>query len=502
MDRTKQRAELHKKIWGIANDLRGAVEGWDFRNYVLGFLFYRFISEDFADAMGNGYAHLSDANAEKTKKEAARRKGYFILPSELFQNVRSCAEREKNIEKKIESIFGHIEESGSLMSGMFSECDPKSTKLGAGREERRKNIISLLEGIGSIDFGTSSEYRIDVFGDAYEYLISMYASNAGKVGGEYYSPQELSRLTALIGLGGRKSVRGIYDPASGSGSLLLQPVMMLGTAHIGNGVFGQDISQPSAVLSRMNMILHGLAEDKIHIAVGNTITDPVRWDQKAFDLIVSNPPFSISIDREKASLLESDSRFAPAGAFPSYQRADMAFVMHCLDYLADDGTAAIVCYPGLLYRIGSEKKIREYLIKSNVVDAVIQLPAKLFFGTRSPVCLLVLKKSRKEKDVLFADASSQFKKAVTTNVLTEDNIQSIYYAYMHRDRLPDYARLVSPEEIAEVDYNLMTSIYIRKRKSGCDMTLKDVNEKLKETLKREEELRKRIDDIVAQFPDA
>ena len=501
MRESKQRSELHKQIWGIANTLRGAVEGWDFRNYVLGFLFYRYISEDFADYAGSGYADASDNDAKKIKEKALKEKGYFILPSELFKNVKAEANGLENIEKRIKSVFRSIEESGPMMTGLFSQCDPESEKLGLSTEERRKNTIGLLRGIGDMKLDTEGDNKIDVFGDAYEYLISMYASSAGKLGGECYSPQCLSRLTALIGLGGRKKVRSIYDPAAGSGSLLMQPVMMLGSGNIGAGVFCQDISPIAAILSRMNMILHGLKGDQIHMAVGNTVTAPVKWGKEPFDLIVCNPPFSVSVTKEKAAELENDERFSPAGTFPPYRRVDMAFVMHCASCLADDGTAAIICYPGILYRIGKEKEIRKYLADSGIIDAVIQLPKKMFFGTKSQVCLLVLRKERKDRSVLFADASSLYRKEGKNNILTESNIQELYRMYMDRNSLPEYARLVSPEEIAEAEYNLLPSVYISERKEDCDITLREISEELEKTVKKEEELRRRIRDIVAQFPE-
>ena len=396
MDREQQRSELYKGIWQIANDLRGAVDGWDFKNYVLGMLFYRYISENMTGYINKGehdagntdfdYTEMSDEDAKEAREGLIEEKGFFILPSELFCNVRKNANNNENLNETLDKVFRDIEESSigteseRDMKGLFDDIDVNSNKLGGSVSERNKRLVSLLNGIGSMNLGSYEDNSIDAFGDAYEYLMGMYAANAGKSGGEYFTPQEVSRLLTLIGLNGRKQVNKVYDPACGSGSLLLQSAKILGNDNVRLGYYGQEKNVTTYNLCRINMFLHNIGYEKFDIAQGDTLTDPKHWDDEPFDLIVSNPPYSTKWVGDSDSVLANDERFNVAGALAPKSKADLAFVMHSLSWLSNEGTAAIVCFPGIMYRGGKEKTIRKYLVERNFVDAVIQMPSNLFYG--------------------------------------------------------------------------------------------------------------------------
>jgi type I restriction enzyme M protein len=448
-----ERAELHKTIWRIANDLRGSVDGWDFKSYVLGMLFYRFVSENLSSYLneqerkaGNpdfDYARLSDDHAEFGRMETVKEKGFYILPSELFANVRSRARQDVNLNETLSGIFADIEgsalgtDSEDDFKGLFDDLDVNSSKLGPTVAKRNEKLVKLLEAIGDLPLssgsGGFSANTIDLFGDAYEYLMQMYASTAGKSGGEFYTPQEVSELLARITVVGKTEVNKVYDPACGSGSLLLNFVKVLGHDKVRQGFYGQEINLTTYNLCRINMFLHDVNYEKFNIAHGDTLTDPAHWDDEPFEAIVSNPPYSIKWDGDANPILINDPRFAPAGVLAPKSKADLAFTRHILSWLAVNGTAAIVEFPGVLYRGGAEQKIRQYLVDNNYIDAVIQLPPDLFFGTTIATCIIVLKKSKRDNATLFIDASAECRRSGNKNKLLRGHRQNILDAFIRRE---------------------------------------------------------------------
>lgn len=510
-----QRAELHKTIWRIANDLRGSVDGWDFKSYVLGMLFYRFISEnltayinrsehDAGDA-GFDYAKLADSQAEFGRKETVEEKGFYILPSELFRNVRASAARDANLNETLARVFKNIEGSAvgtdaeDDLKGLFDDLDVNSSKLGATVAKRNEKLVKLLDAIGDLPLGNFEDNSIDLFGDAYEYLMQMYASSAGKSGGEYYTPQEVSELLARITVLGKTQVNKVYDPAVGSGSLLLKFDKVLGKGGVRQGFYGQEINLTTYNLARINMFLHDVNYEKFNIAHGDTLIDPAHWDDEPFEAIVSNPPYSIKWDGDANPLLINDPRFAPAGVLAPKSKADLAFTMHILSWLAVNGTAAIVEFPGVLYRGGAERKIRKYLIDNNYVDAVIQLPPDLFFGTTIATCIIVLKKSKTDNSVLFIDASAEFKRVGNKNKLTEANQQHVLDTFTTRESVDHVAALVSNEDIAANDYNIAVSSYVEQEDTREVIDITELNAEIARIVARQQELRASIDEIVADL---
>ncbi|MDZ5723669.1 type I restriction-modification system subunit M [Acetobacterium sp. K1/6] len=511
----QQRAELHRMIWNIATDLRGSVDGWDFKQYVLGMLFYRYISENLTDYINRGeheagnsdfdYAQLSDAEAEEARADLVLTRGFFILPSELFENVRSAAADDENLNETLEQAFRNIESSaqGNIseddFKGLFDDIDVNSNKLGGTVAKRNEMLVKLLDGIGDMTLGGYQDNTIDAFGDAYEYLMGMYASNAGKSGGEYYTPQEVSELLTRITLVGKTEVNKVYDPACGSGSLLLNFAKILGKENVRQGFYGQEINITTYNLCRINMFLHDIDYDKFDIGHGDTLTDPMHWDDEPFEAIVSNPPYSIRWDGDANPLLINDPRFSPAGVLAPKSKADLAFIMHSLAWLATSGTAAIVCFPGVMYRGGAEQKIRKYLIDNNYIDCVIQLPGNLFFGTSIATCIMVLKKSKSENSTLFIDAAKECVKVTNNNKLTQANIDAIIDAYINRADLEHFARLVPNAEIAAQDYNLSVSSYVEQPdlREVIDITV--LNAEIEAIVAREQVLRDEIAKIIAEI---
>jgi type I restriction enzyme M protein len=511
----QERAELHRMIWGIANDLRGSVDGWDFKQYVLGMLFYRYISENLTLYINNGeheagndgfnYVDLSDEDAEVARTDLVQTKGFFILPSELFQNVRKKAPADDNLNETLEKVFRNIEGSaqGSVseddFKGLFDDIDVNSNKLGGTVAKRNEKLVKLLNGIGELKLGDYKDNTIDAFGDAYEYLMGMYASNAGKSGGEYYTPQEVSELLTRITLVGKTEVNKVYDPACGSGSLLLKFAKILGKENVRQGFYGQEVNITTYNLCRINMFLHDIDFDKFDIGHGDTLTDPLHWDDEPFEAIVSNPPYSIKWEGDANPLLINDPRFSPAGVLAPKTKADLAFIMHALSWLSTSGTAAIVCFPGVMYRGGAEKKIRKYLIDNNYVDCVIQLSDNLFFGTSIATCIMVLKKSKSENKTLFIDASKESVKVTNNNKLTETNIQKILEAYAEKSDKKHFARLVPNDEITEQDYNLSVSTYVEQKDTREVIDIIKLNAEINEIVAREQILRDEIDKIIAEI---
>jgi len=516
--REVQRAELHRTIWRIANDLRGSVDGWDFKSYVLGMLFYRFISENLTAYLNKleheagdqdfDYLKLRDKDAEFGRKETVAEKGFYILPSELFANVRERAADDENLNETLERIFQHIEgsalgtDSEDDLKGLFQDLDVNSPKLGPTVAKRNERLVKLLQAIGDLDLGLDfSANTIDAFGDAYEYLMTMYASGAGKSGGEFFTPQEVSELLARITVVGKKSVNKVYDPACGSGSLLLKFAKVLGKDNVRRGFFGQEVNLTTYNLARINMFLHDINYEKFDIAHGDTLLEPAHWDDEPFEAIVSNPPYSIHWEGDANPLLINDPRFAPAGVLAPKSKADLAFTMHMLSWLAINGTAAIVEWPGVLYRTGAEQKIRKYLIDNNYVDTVIQLPGNLFFGNTIATCIIVLKKSKKDSSVLFIDASTEFIHSGTKNKLAESNRDRILDAFSRREGADHFATLVPNAEIAVASYNLSVQHYVEAQDLREVIDIETLGVRISDIVSRQSELRAAIDVIVADLED-
>ena len=516
MSREQERAELHRAIWQMANDLRGSVDGWDFKAYVLGMLFYRFISENLTNHINKNerdlgaedfdYAQIADEDAEQIRDEMVIQKGFFIPPSMLFQNVRRKAEDDVNLNETLHKVFTSIEgsaigtKSEPDFKGLFSDIDVNSNKLGGTVVERNKRLVKILNAIGELNLGQDFEHNsIDAFGDAYEFLMTMYASNAGKSGGEFFTPQEVSELLARLVIGDRKEVNRVYDPCCGSGSLLLKFAKVLGNEHVRDAYFGQEINITTYNLCRINMFLHNINFMKFDIKLGDTLLNPQHWDNQPFDAIVSNPPYSIQWEGDSNPTLISDSRFSPAGVLAPRSKADLAFTMHMLSWLSTDGTAAIVEFPGVLYRGGAEQKIRQYLIDNNFIDTVIQLPANLFFGVGIATCIIVLKKSKHDNSTLFIDASREFVKEGNKNRLAEVHIQHIFDVYMQRNDKQYFARLVPNKEISENEYNISVSSYVEQEDTSEQIDIVALNQRIAEIVQRENVLRAEIDKIVAEL---
>lgn len=511
----QEREELHKAIWNIANDLRGSVDGWDFKQYVLGFMFYRYISENITDYINAGeyeagntafnYADISDEEAEQVRDDMVKTKGFFILPSQLFVNVRKRAKSDADLNETLEKIFKSIESSAQgtdseeNFKGLFDDVDVNSNKLGATVARRNEKLVKLLDSIGDMKLGDYKDNTIDAFGDAYEFLMGMYASNAGKSGGEYFTPQEVSELLTKLTVVGKTEVNKVYDPACGSGSLLLKFAKILGKENVRQGFFGQEINLTTYNLCRINMFLHDIDYDKFDIANEDTLTKPQHWDDEPFEAIVSNPPYSTKWKGSDDPLLINDPRFSPAGILAPKSYADMAFIMHSLSWLATSGVAAIVCFPGIFYRGGAEQKIRKYLVENNFIDCIIQLPSNLFFGTSIATCIMVLKKSKTSNDVLFIDASAECVKVTNNNKLTDTNIENILRLFTERKDVEYTAKVVPNAAIGENDFNLSVSTYVEKQDTREKVDIKELNNQIAEIVAREQVLRDEIDKIIAEI---
>ncbi|HGE8426539.1 TPA: type I restriction-modification system subunit M [Serratia marcescens] len=511
MTSIQQRAALQRQIWAIANKVRGAVDGWDFKQYVLGALFYRFISENFTSYIEAGddsinYAELPDSViTQEIKEDAIKTKGYFIRPSDLFVNVVKNASDNESLNTDLAHIFTDIEASASGypserdIKGLFADFDTTSNRLGNTVKDKNARLAEVLKGVAGLDFGDFAASHIDLFGDAYEFLISNYAANAGKSGGEFFTPQHVSKLIAQLAMHGQTSVNKIYDPACGSGSLLLQAKKHFDAHIIEEGFFGQEINHTTYNLARMNMFLHNINYDKFNIQLGNTLTEPHFGDDKPFDAIVSNPPYSVKWIGSDDPTLINDDRFAPAGVLAPKSKADFAFVLHALSYLSSKGRAAIVCFPGIFYRGGAEQKIRQYLVDNNYVETVISLAPNLFYGTTIAVNILVLAKNKKETTTQFIDASSLFKKETNNNVLLETHIEQIMQVFDSKANVEHFAQLVSFEQIAANDYNLSVSSYVEAKDTREVVNIAQLNSELKTTVAKIDQLRKDIDAIVAEI---
>lgn len=511
MTSLQQRAELHRQIWAIANDVRGSVDGWDFKQYVLGALFYRFISENFANYIEAGddsirYAALDDSIiTNDIKEDAVRTKGYFIYPSQLFCNVAAKANTNDRLNADLNSIFVAIESSASGfpsepdIKGLFADFDTTSNRLGNTVKDKNLRLAAVLKGVEGLKLGNFIEHQIDLFGDAYEFLISNYAANAGKSGGEFFTPQHVSKLIAQLAMHGQTHVNKIYDPACGSGSLLLQAKKHFDNHIIEDGFFGQEINHTTFNLARMNMFLHNINYDKFNIKLGNTLLAPEFKDDKPFDAIVSNPPYSVKWIGSDDPTLINDDRFAPAGVLAPKSKADFAFVLHALNYLSSKGRAAIVCFPGIFYRGGAEQKIRQYLVDNNYVETVISLAPNLFFGTTIAVNILVLSKHKTDTTTQFIDASGLFKKETNNNVLTDKHIEDIMKVFASKEDVEHFAKSVDLDVIAGNSYNLSVSSYVEAKDNRELVDITELNAELKTTVAKIEALRSDIDAIVAEI---
>ena len=513
MANTKQREELQAAIWKIANEVRGAVDGWDFKQFVLGTLFYRFISENFVLFMENGdesidYTHWPDEQlSQKDIHEVTKEKGYFIYPSQLFSHIAKNANTNPNLNTDLAAIFTAIEGSANGydsehdIKGLFADFDTTSNRLGNTVEEKNRRLAAVIKGVESLDFGNFEDNEIDLFGDAYEFLISNYAANAGKSGGEFFTPQNVSNLIARLATYGKTEVNKIYDPACGSGSLLLQAKKLFGEYFSEEGFFGQEINHTTYNLARMNMFLHNINYDKFDIALGDTLLHPQYGDQKPFDAIVSNPPYSVNWVGSDDPTLINDDRFAPAGVLAPKSKADFAFVLHSLNYLSPRGRAAIICFPGIFYRGGAEQKIRKYLVDNNFVESVISLPPNLFYGTSIAVNILVLSKHKTEPKTQFIDASGEdfFKKETNNNVLLPEHIDRILDIFGNKEEVQYVATSVDNAQIAENDYNLSVSSYVEAEDKREVIDINKLNTEVAETVKRIDTLRADIDEIIKEL---
>ena len=513
MTSAAQRAELQSQIWKIANDVRGSVDGWDFKQYVLSTLFYRFISENFASYIKGGdesvnYAKLSDSViTADIKDDAIKTKGYFIYPSQLFENIAAAANTNESLNTDLAAIFSAIESSANGypseqdIKGLFADFDTTSNRLGNTVKDKNSRLAAVLKGVAGLNFGEFQDNHIDLFGDAYEFLISNYAANAGKSGGEFFTPQHVSKLIAQLAMHKQTTVNKIYDPACGSGSLLLQAQKHFDKHIIDDGFFGQEINHTTYNLARMNMFLHNINYDKFHIALGNTLLDPQFKDDKPFDAIVSNPPYSVNWIGSDDPTLINDDRFAPAGVLAPKSKADFAFVLHALSYLSSKGRAAIVCFPGIFYRGGAEQKIRQYLVDNNFVETVISLAPNLFFGTTIAVNILVLSKHKSCNRTQFIDASGEgfFKKETNNNVLTDEHIQKIMDMFDRKEDVPHVVELVDNSAIVKKEYNLSVSSYVGAKDTREVIDITKLNAEISATVKKIDRLRADIDTIIAEI---
>lgn len=464
----QERDELFRRIYKIATDLvhAGHVAEWDFKSYVLGTMFYRYISENFTAYINEGeyaagnkdfdYAKMPDAEAETAREGLVQEKGFFILPSELFCNVLARADKDDNLNETLERVFNHIESSAASgdaendFAGLFDDFDVNSKAIGETVAKRNKVLVELLARLGTI---------------------------------------------------GKTKINKVYDPACGSGSLLLKVEKVLGKDNIERGFYGQEIDLTTYNLCRINMFLHNIEFDKFSIVREDTLLSPQHWDDQPFELIVSNPPFSVPWEGNKNPLLINDPRFSPAGVLAPASKGDMAFIMHSLSWLASNGAAAIVCFPGIMYRGGAEQKIRKYLVDNNFVDAIIQLPSSLFLNVTISVDIMLLKKNKTDNAILFVDASKEFVKVTKNNRLSEDNIRRIVSAVAERKDEQHFARLVPNDEVGskQNNYNLSVSSYVEQEDIREKIDIVKLNAEIAEIVAREQKLREEIDRIIGEI---
>jgi type I restriction enzyme M protein len=485
----EQKKQLETQLWNIADTLRGKMNADEFRDYILGFIFYKYLSEkmlDYANEMleedGLTYFQIVGMEEEQEfletiKEESIQKLGYFLKPKELFSEI---AKRDGFIIEDLTEILNNIQnstmgtESEEDFIDLFEDMDLESSKLGKGEEQKNELISKVLKHLDKINFELKNHDR-DVLGDAYEYLIGKFASGAGKKAGEFYTPPQVSKILAKIVSTGKNRLKSVYDPTCGSGSLLLR--VSKEVEEVSN-FFGQELNRTTYNLARMNMIMHDVHYRKFNLKQEDTLEHPQHIEEK-FEAIVANPPFSAKWSANP--LFMSDDRFSQYGKLAPSSKADFAFVQHMIHHLDDKGTMAVVLPHGVLFRGSAEGHIRKYLLEDrNYLDAVIGLPANIFFGTSIPTAILVFKKCREDSDkVLFIDASNEFEKAKNQNYLTDENIEKIVDTYRNRKEIEKYSNLASMEEIAENDYNLNIPRYVDTFEEEEPINLDEVSKELK-----------------------
>lgn len=497
--------KLRNQLWTVANTLRGNMSAGDFMYYTLGFIFYKYLSEkiektaddilkddgvSFKQAWNSGDEELKEA----LKEECIQDLGYFVEPEFLYSTIISMIEHKENILPALERSLKKIEDSTigqdseDDFGGLFSDIDLASPKLGKTADDKNRLISDVLVNLQGIDFGLNEAEDIDILGDAYEYMIGQFAAGAGKKAGEFYTPQEVSEILSEIVVTGKTRLKSVYDPTCGSGSLLLR------TARGGNAdaIFGQEKNPTTFNLCRMNMLLHGIKYKDFEIHNGDTLENDELGEQQ-FDAVVANPPFSA--EWTAADKFNNDDRFSKAGVLAPKSKADYAFILHMLYHLNDGGTMACVAPHGVLFRGAAEGKIRRFLIeKKNYIDAIIGLPANIFYGTSIPTCILVMKKCRQSDDnILFIDASKEFEKVKTQNKLRPEHIQKIIETYRTRAEIEKYSHCATLKEIEENDYNLNIPRYVDTFEEEEEIDIKAVMAEIKELESKRTELDAQIE---------
>ena len=497
--------KLRNQLWTVANTLRGNMSAGDFMYYTLGFIFYKYLSEkiektaddilkddgvSFKQAWNSGDEELKEA----LKEECIQDLGYFVEPEFLYSTIISMIEHKENILPALERSLKKIEDSTigqdseDDFGGLFSDIDLASPKLGKTADDKNRLISDVLVNLQGIDFGLNEAEDIDILGDAYEYMIGQFAAGAGKKAGEFYTPQEVSEILSEIVVTGKTRLKSVYDPTCGSGSLLLR------TARGGNAdtIYGQEKNPTTFNLCRMNMLLHGIKYKDFEIHNGDTLENDELGEQQ-FDAVVANPPFSA--EWTAADKFNNDDRFSKAGVLAPKSKADYAFILHMLYHLNDGGTMACVAPHGVLFRGAAEGKIRRFLIeKKNYIDAIIGLPANIFYGTSIPTCILVMKKCRQSDDnILFIDASKEFEKVKTQNKLRPEHIQKIIETYRTRAEIEKYSHCATLKEIEENDYNLNIPRYVDTFEEEEEIDIKAVMAEIKELEAKRTELDAQIE---------
>lgn len=507
----KNQKELLRKIKSIERGIQGSIDDLVFMQYIIDVLFYRTLSENFTEYVntrqrdiGNidfNYANLTDDNAEQMRYELSKDKGIFILPSELFENIRINANKIPNLNDTLTNIFINIEKSAQrtkheqTIKGLFTTIDISKLLSNTPIDAVNDVLIQILDFVDSLPLYDYSNSEIDNFGDIYEILLTIYQPNAKKRNGQYYTPQIISELIARIALMGKTNVKKVYDPTCGSGSLLLKVVDILGKDNIQYGIFGQDNDIVAYNMCRLNMFLHDIDTYKLHIALGDTLTDPQFKDELPFDVIVSNPPYSIKWKGKSDPNLIKDPRFSKAGVLAPKDKADFAFIMHMLSWLSDDGRAAIICFPGVLYRGGVERKLRKYLIDNNYIDCIIQLPENLFVGTDVSTCIMVLSKSKLDTNILFVNTT----RIADNRSFSQEHTEIVLNAIKDRKEIEYFTKVVSNEEIAKHDYNLSVSIYVPREEIIIPIDINAINNEVKQIVERDNILREEIDKFISEY---
>ncbi len=481
---------LEHQLWNIANTLRGKMDADEFRDYILGFIFYKYLSQKillFANKLltedGIKYTDINEDSAngkeylKLIKEDALDSLGYFLKPSELFS---SMVKKTGSIIEELETILNNIEqstmgsESEDDFGNLFEDLDLNSTKLGKTVDDRNTLITKVIGHLDNIDFEIDN-IESDVLGDAYEYLIAQFASGAGKKAGEFYTPQEVSKILAKIVTTGKQKLKSVYDPTCGSGSLLLRVAKEVKEV---SQFYGQELNRTTYNLARMNMIMHDVHYKKFDIKQEDTLERPQHLD-KCFEAIVANPPFSTKWSSN--NLFMTDERFSQYGKLAPKSKADYAFVTHMIHHLDDNGTLALVLPHGALFRGAAEGHIRQYLIREkNYLDAVIGLPSNIFYGTGIPTCIMVFKKNRNNKDILFIDASEHYEKVKTQNVLREEHIEKIVSTYRNRTVEDKFSYVASNDELIENEYNLNIPRYVDTFEEEEQIDLEAVSSELKD----------------------